>query len=1754
MKKRTQNRFRTRIVSLLMTLGLLVNDVGTPLMVYAQEDEEEVVIDEEDDQTDPVEESVTEEALNASVDMAPTGWGSAISERTDSDDHVIYRVYNGATSSEKRLLICADPSYNRQNNGSNEYYGNENLGSGHIKCDNSWQFVSNNEEIGQYKNQITEVVIRGIGVWEGTLPFDNIKKLYFDDYKGNGSYEGTFLIVGGMLAYKNSLQEVMLPKGLISIPDRFAEDCKNLTRVFYCDGTNKPYSNIDYDWDANDYTRYGQQKIALREIEEGAFKGCTKLSTFPRISPTYCVPGNYLMEMTIGYNAFNGCSALNMEFDFTKTKYLKIGVDAFAHSGITRMILPDSTYPNYEDKDPTTGNDIPWPAMSEYPKHHDLIITSGICEGCSNLVSFNFGDKWQHNGQTYNNSTYSYDGDAQTDVPSYMFTDCTSLAYLYYQDSGERKTGLPSCVNKIGAHAFENCTSLPGQLFNDISWGRDFGRDAFKGCTFPGGTDVSYTFVTGVSLSPKTVTLNIGQTQNLTKTIAPGNASNENVSYKSNNTSIATVDQNGKITAVAPGSTSIVVTTKDGEYTDTCNVTVNTPVSGVTLSPKTVSVYEGATTTLTATVAPSNASNKAVTYSSDKTNIATVTNGGVVTGVKAGTATITVTTTDGSKTDTCTVTVNPVAVTGVSVSPTSVSIEQGSTQKITATVSPENASNKAVTFTSSDTTIATVASDGTITGVKKGNTVVVVSTIDGGKIATCNVTVTKTVIPVSSVSISPTTLALNVGGSSKVTATVSPSNADNKNVSFTSSNPSIAAVAADGTVIAISGGTATITAITEDGSKTATCTVTVTAPTVAVTGVSVAPTSLGLVVGASSKLTATVSPSDATNKAVNYSSNNTSVATVTSDGTVTAVAAGSAVITVTTEDGAKTATCNVTVNTPAVNVTGIAVTPKTLTLTVGGTGSVTASVSPENASNKAVTFESNREDIATVDEEGNVTAYAVGSATITATSVDGSFTDTCVVTVNAANNSKAVTGVTANPKTMSLLIDESKTLLAVITPEDATNKAVSFESSNTSVATVNAVGKVTGVTPGTATITITTADGNFTDTCTVTVEDEIFVHTTGVSFNKKELTLSLNGYDTLVATIAPANATNKAITYSSSDPKIAYIDNSGTVTGKGYGVATITVTTADRCFTDTCTVTVTDDEVPVSGVTVSPKTLTLKAGKTGKLTAAVAPTTATNKDVIWESADPKIATVASDGTVKGVVSGNVIITATTEDGGFTDTCNVTVEKADAEPENPTENPTEDTTEEEEDDAAVKGTYKVSFYNGTVLLSSSRVAKGAVVANVPTVTKNGYDFIGWYDKDAMDYWAPASPVYSNITVYARFIDKTSGEVEPMEGDDIAESYDNIENAVAARDIYLIKGQKVRLNNCSVTSADNNIVSVATGVNVATLNAKGIGVTTISVTNAQNITLTHTVHVNLPELPLKSIKMQAGQEIEYAVEVGNDTGKYKVNYSSTSPDVAYAYNGTIYAISKGSATIYTHVNGKKYACKVTVKDPSSSIIATGQMELVPLQTATLKFTDGFKAKKAAWTVTSISGNNVVTIKKNKITATGIGVVHVKGIDNNGRVKEFTVTVNAAEPQVVHINAGKSKNLKFYKLSNKKAAWNVSGNAVTVSKGKIKAMSAGTATVTATYQGFTFTAYVVVDNPQLPVDGKIMQNGKKYVLPLKIGENYALKLTGTDQAYIFTADKPEIARVDANGLVKAGSMGKAKLTTKINGRTITVNVIVQ
>lgn len=680
--------------------------------------------------------------------------------------------------------------------------------------------------------------------------------------------------------------------------------------------------------------------------------------------------------------------------------------------------------------------------------------------------------------------------------------------------------------------------------------------------------------VTGVSITSAngSNTVNAGDTLQLTAKVSPSNASDTSVTWSSNSTGIAQVSTTGLVTGVAAGTAVITAKANDGSNKSaTFTVTVTKKVIKVTkisLSASTLLTKVGYTKKITATVTPTNADNREVTWSSSAPTVASVDQSGNITAKSVGNATITVTAKDGSGvTATCWVNVTDIKVTGITLNKTTLNIKTGATEQLTAKVQPTDATNSKVTWSSNEPTVAEVDQTGMITAKKEGSAVITVTAQDGsGKTATCQVNVTD--IKVSGITLSASTLAMQTEDVKQLSVTnIIPANATNKALKWESKNTWVAIVDESGNVTAKNPGEATITVTAADnGGAQATCKVTVTertVPVIKVTQIQLSQTRASLIEGKELQLTATVLPTDATNQSLTWSSSVEGVATVDPTGKVTAIKAGTTVITATAKDDSGiSASCTVQVTVPTVKVTGITLNKTTASVVKGKTVALTATVTPDTATDKTIKWTTSNKNVATVSTDGVVTAVAAGTATITATAADDSGVKaTCKITVT--NLVIKVTRVTLNKTTASVVKGKTLTLTATVTPTNATNKKVTWKSSNTKIATVDSNGKVTAKAAGTATITCTAADGSGKSAaCKITVKNPP-VKVTKLKINKTSVDLLKGKTVQLKVTVTPSNATNKAVTWTSSNKRIATVTSNGLVKAVGTGTVTITAKAKD---------------------------------------------------------------------------------------------------------------------------------------------------------------------------------------------------------------------------------------------------------------------------------------------------------------------------------------------------------------------------------------------------------------------------------------------------------------------------------------------------------------------------------------------------------------------------------------------------------------
>lgn len=642
-----------------------------------------------------------------------------------------------------------------------------------------------------------------------------------------------------------------------------------------------------------------------------------------------------------------------------------------------------------------------------------------------------------------------------------------------------------------------------------------------------------------------------------------------------------------------------------------------------------------------------------LTWATSNNSVLTVDQNGLVTAVGSGTATISVSRPTDVNNQTnkynekynLSITINVIDSFGLSTTSKEINVDESFDLKaLTTTDSPitfkvENQAEVGQQV-SSDTIVSTVQSeDGktlTVTGVKSGVVkITAVQNIDGlMKSAECYVYVRT---PVGEVTLDPSSMSINRGESSIVQLLFNPSQPYNDKVLWTTSNADVASVEGDSTkatVKGLKGGTATISVITMDGLKVASCDVSVREP---VTGLSLNQTSVNSTMAVGSyQLSATVLPEgDGVNRNVSWTSSDESVITVDENGLVKFVAPGYATIICKTLDNSYIATCNFYISVPVESVT-LDYTNEIMTM--GSKLRITAEVLPLTATNRTVAWSSSNPSVCTVDQNGLVEAVGTGTATILCQSIDGGISAMCNIYVK-----QPATSVVLNTTETTVRKGAVFWLNATVLPENADNKVIKWSSKDETIATVDADGRVTAVGSGVTTIIALNEDSGLTATCLVTVTQPI----TGFTLNSSYQEMWVGAKYAIIPQIEPMDADNKKVTYQSSDPAVASVDENGIVTANQGGSCVIIATTDELKLTATVSI---DVKEYVSSIEINETYKTMNIGAQGRVYATVKSDTATNRNVIWSSADPGVASVDDNGNISANGYGMTVVTCTAEDG------------------------------------------------------------------------------------------------------------------------------------------------------------------------------------------------------------------------------------------------------------------------------------------------------------------------------------------------------------------------------------------------------------------------------------------------------------------------------------------------------------------------
>ena len=1277
--------------------------------------------------------------------------------------------------------------------------------------------------------------------------------------------------------------------------------------------------------------------------------------------------------------------------------------------------------------------------------------------------------------------------------------------------------------------------------------------------TAANGVNTTFTVVvnpilaTSVALNASNVTFKVGETQQLIATILPVNTTNTNVTWSSSSSAVVSVSISGLVTAVGVGTATVTATTSNG-LSSTCFFTVNLstfPVTQVTLNKQTTSLQLSATETLTASILPVFATNQSIVWSSTNTNIATVSQSGVITPVGVGQTSIIATAHNGIA-DTCVVTITYNPATSVTFSPSFYNIGQNETVDLNSflVITPANASIQSIAWSETSSN-ASISAAGVYTNtLAYGTESVIVNCVVTdrlGNVFPKSFTVNATGCPTQLVSVGLTVPAsIVIGSSIQLTPTLNPANACVKTTSYSSSDEAIASVTQTGVVTGITTGTTQICVEIHDGFTTQTACQTITVANDCSLPIVLAlnNSSLNIVQGNTANLTTSITPNNecTISKVITWSSSNTAVATVV-NGLITAISQGTATITAATDgSGTTSATCSVTVlsNCYSSDVT-LSIDKVSIALVKGTSTTITPSVLPANACDLSVTWTSSNPSIATV-VNGVLTAVGVGQAIITCKSVQSP----TVLVTSTINVQQILPSSISTTPTATIDVGASLLLTATILPADADNKTIVWSSSNTGIVSVGSDGTITGVGAGAANVTATTANG-LTATCVVTVQT---VLPASVSLNTSNLSLYIYDVRTLTATVLPVSTTNKSITWSSTNDAIASVDNNGIVTAKKAGVCTIRATTVNGLFSD-CSITV--NEIVPSDVVISVTNANMNVGTVQSIKTSFAPTNATDTTLTWTSSNSGIISVNSLGQITAISPGTATITVTTVNN-ISKTITVVV------------NP------------ILASSIQL---NASVLTLRVLENQQLVATILPSNTTN-----------KQITWVSSNPTAASVDVNGKITanDVGTATITGTTSNGISAQciVTVMLNTVAVTQIVLTEQTSVIVVNDSVqlhatitpeTATNKLIIWSSETVSIASVDqngkvtGKGVGTVRIIATASNGLSDTCIVSV-LPVLAQSvaidetQINIGVGETTTASATIYPDNTTNKtITWIVLNPTIAsVSSSGVITGIAAGTTTLYAQTyNGLQATCQLVVTQdvvPAISISLSSSLYLnIDSSYTLLPVFNPINTTNKTVTWTSANPNIATVSNLGKVLGISAGTTTLTATTNNGKVANISVTILplfASEvilsPSDLSIYLNESRDLDVsilpVKTTDKSVTWTSSNSqVVSVVNGKITGLAIGTATVTAkTTNGIT-DACVITVNPILATDVTLNISN----VALMVSDTYQLQATlvpsnVTDPNITWTSSNPLIAVVSPSGLVSGIGVGVVTITaTTSNNKSV-------
>lgn len=508
-----------------------------------------------------------------------------------------------------------------------------------------------------------------------------------------------------------------------------------------------------------------------------------------------------------------------------------------------------------------------------------------------------------------------------------------------------------------------------------------------------------------------------------------------------------------------------------------------------------------------------------------------------------------------------------------------IGLKTGDTYQLVSNVLPDSVNNKQVIFTSSDPDVASVDENtGLVKGIKEGTAVINIRTVINNKQSQCVVNVSNDNVLLTGISLYNKNINLAVNYTYDLSYKVFPLNATEINLKFISSDPSVVNVDSNGKIMALKPGNAIVSVASSDGLIKDNAYVTVykkdfeTVVFGEIIKNNEYPESITLShksIYLNKNTSFQLFTNNINNNEITWISSNPDVLTVDMNGLVKTHSNGIAEVVAKTINGL-TDSCQISVVNYNVPLKSVLFTNENSTLTIGDTMQLITSFEPSDATNKTVVFTSSDSNVVSVNSSGIIKALSLGTAIITVTSLDGSFNDTVRIDVIDKENIVKETNISFLNSNYSVDVNQTISLIPIITPSNTTYKSLTFESSNNSIATVDENGVVKGIKSGEVIITVSSKN-NKKASVKVKVNS---VSVSAVKLNNTNININKGETYSLIADVLPINATNRKVNFKSLDTSIVTVDHNGIIRAVNQGTTTISVETQDGSKCAICVVTV----------------------------------------------------------------------------------------------------------------------------------------------------------------------------------------------------------------------------------------------------------------------------------------------------------------------------------------------------------------------------------------------------------------------------------------------------------------------------------------------------------------------------------------------------------------------------------------------------